>query len=86
MSAELSTDQIALLRWLGKEDFSQYGECCGRALDRLIELGLAQHHERTGRDNTFIAKGDAVHFDAVSVTDAGREFLRRTPASDGRGK
>lgn len=33
-----------LLEWLGKEDFSQYGECHGKSLDRLVELGLAQIH------------------------------------------
>jgi hypothetical protein len=55
---DLTEGQRALLFWLSKEAFSQFGECYGTSLDQLIELGLAQvHGEETGRDNTFIAKG-----------------------------
>lgn len=63
-----------LLEWLGKEDFSQYGECHGTALDKLIELGLAQLHG-AGEHQYFIAKGTSMMHRAVSLTDAGRDAL-----------
>ena len=70
---ELTPSERFLLDWLSKEDFSQYGECHGRTLDRLIERGLAQlHGEETETQNTFIAKGHGIMFRAVSLTDAGR--------------
>jgi hypothetical protein len=72
---ELTKDQRDLLQWLSNEDFSQYGECHGSALDRLIELGLAQvHGEETETDNNFIAKGRGIMFRAVSLTEMGWAF------------
>jgi hypothetical protein len=72
MTTALTDDQWDLLDWLSKEDFSQYGECHGPALSRLIDLGFAQvHGEETETDNTFIAKGRGIMFRAVSLTDAG---------------
>lgn len=73
----LTQKEAYLLKWLGEEDFSQYGECFGPTLDRLMELGLAQlHGEETGFNNTFIAKGHDIMFRAVSLTEAGREALK----------
>ena len=37
----LSKDEAFVLDWLSKEDTSAYGECCGKALDRLVDLNLA---------------------------------------------
>lgn len=71
MPDELSPEERDLLTWLGEEEFSQYGECHGAALDALIAKGLAQRHPGTGRNNTFIAKGDGPMFEAVSLTEAG---------------
>jgi hypothetical protein len=69
---DLTRDQRTLLQWLSKEDFSQYGECHGPSLDRLIELGLAQvHGEETETNNSFIAKGRGIMFRAVSLTESG---------------
>jgi len=72
--------EIDLLEWLSKEDFSQYGECHGKALDALIAKGLAQHHPGTGRNNSFIAKGDDIMFDKVSLTDAGWQLFKSRKA------
>lgn len=64
-----------LLHWLSKEEYSQYGECFGKTLDRLIERGLAQIH-RPGEHQHFIAKDHAgtkgMEYRAVSLTEAGR--------------
>jgi hypothetical protein len=69
---QLTDDEVDLLIWLGEEDYSQYGECHGIALDALVELGLAQlHGPETEHNNTFIAKGSGIMFRAVSLTEAG---------------
>lgn len=64
-----------LLIWLSKESYSQYGECFGKTLDRLVERGLAQIH-KPGEHQHFIAKDHAgtqgMEFRAVSLTEAGR--------------
>ena len=73
----MTEDEIDLLLWLSEEDFSQYGECYGKSLTRLIKLGLAQHHPGTGYDNTFIAKGRGIMFEAVSLTEQGRTLARK---------
>jgi len=68
-----------LLDWLSREDFSQYGECYGKSLDRLIAEGLAQVH-KPGEHQCFIAndfagvKGDM--YRAVSLTEKGFELAR----------
>jgi hypothetical protein len=71
MIDELSPSERDLLLWLAQDDFSQYGECHGRDLDKLIAMGLARHHPNTGFDNPFIAKGSGKMFDKVSLTEAG---------------
>ena len=70
---ELNADERDLLLWLAEEDFSQFGECHGRALDVLIEKGLAQVHEdRDHQDRAgFIARGEGPMFRAVSLTARG---------------
>jgi hypothetical protein len=71
----MTNDERDLLRWLGKEDFSQYGECHGRALDALIARGFAVIHG-PGEHQTFIARGTSQMYRAVSLTDAGIAALR----------
>lgn len=81
---DLTKDQRDLLDWLSKEDTSQYGECHGAALDRLVELGLAQvHGAETERNNTFIAKGDGIMFRAVSLTERGWVALKEQHTCSG---
>jgi hypothetical protein len=69
-----------LLKWLGEEDFSQYGECYGKSLDRLIEANLAQVHSR-GEHQTFIANdrsgNKGIMYCAVSLTEKGRAALEQ---------
>lgn len=68
----LTPNERFLLVWLGQEDFSQYGECHGAALDALIVKGLAQvHGEESGINNNFIAKGRDLMYRAVSLTESG---------------
>lgn len=38
----LTKAQRFLLEWLSREDWSAYGECCGRDLDHLLREGLAE--------------------------------------------
>lgn len=38
---ELAKDQRALLKWLSKDVYSLLGECQGKALDHLVDFGLA---------------------------------------------
>jgi hypothetical protein len=72
----LTVSEKDLLLWLSREDFSQYGECHGGALDSLIAKGLAQlHGEETETNNTFIAKGHGIMFRAVSLTEAGYDVV-----------
>jgi len=77
----LSNSERDLLRWLGKEDFSQYGECYGRDLDALVAKGLAQVHA-PGEHQVFIAKGSGPMFRAVSLTDAGVAALEALTRAD----
>jgi len=77
VTVDLNDDERHLLQWLSEADFSQYGECYGKALDRLVQLGLAQvHGKETERNNTFIAKGDGIMFRAVSLTALGLACAR----------
>jgi hypothetical protein len=75
----LTADEKMLLEWLGREDYSQYGECYGKSLDSLTAKGLAQIHQ-PGEHQHFIANDFAgtkgIMFCAVSLTDAGRAALR----------
>lgn len=71
--SDLTLDELDLLDWLSKEDFSQYGECDGPSLDGLIAKGLAElMGEETEMNNTFIAKGRGIMFRAVRLTEAGK--------------
>ena len=73
---ELTQEEGALLKWLAREDYSQYGECHGRHLDALIAKGFAQLHGDGGELGPFIAKGKGPMYQSVSVTDAGHTALR----------
>ena len=70
----LSDRERDLLLWLGEEDYSQYGECHGEALDVLVAKGFAQIHG-PGEHQVFIANDPAgtkgMMFRAVSLTEAG---------------
>ncbi|QSY98549.1 hypothetical protein J2J97_32100 (plasmid) [Rhizobium bangladeshense] len=68
---ELTQSERYVLEWLNKEDFSRYGECKGKDLDRLVSLGLAVVHEDE-------LEGDR-NWATVSVTDAGRSALEQKP-------
>jgi hypothetical protein len=69
---ELTGAERNLLKWLGEEKFSQYGECHGAALDGLMSKGLAEVHEDQDLQAGFIARGTTLMYRAVSLTDAGR--------------
>lgn len=47
---DLSREETFVLVWLAREDRNQLGECKGRALDRLVELRLAQVDRIDGID------------------------------------
>jgi hypothetical protein len=76
----LNASERNLLEWLSREDYSQYGECYGASLNRLIELGLAQVH-KPGEHQNFIANDwqgtKGIMFRAVSLTEAGWEELKK---------
>jgi hypothetical protein len=63
-----TSSQHHLLEWLAKEDHSAYGECKGRDLDRLFDLGLARVviTDQRGQD-----------FNRVGLTDKGFEEAKR---------
>ena len=69
-----------LLLWLGETDYGQYGECYGRALDRLVEYGLAKVHDEGEHQTGFIAKDyggqKGIMYRAVSLTHKGRAALK----------
>lgn len=71
---KLSENERRLLDWLGREEYSQFGECYGDNLDTLIARGLAQVHG-PGEHQSFIAKGTSQMYRAVSLTPAGRAAL-----------
>jgi hypothetical protein len=73
--------ELDLLKWLGQEDYSQYGECHGATLDALIAKGLAQLHGDNGELGSFIAKGRGPMYQSVSLTDAGRAALAKERAA-----
>jgi len=80
----LTEGERDLLEWLGETEFSQYGECYGAKLDRLMALGLARMHGPHEHQNGFIAKepptlGDHKMYRAVSLTKEGRALLRGLP-------
>lgn len=39
---KLGKDEWLVLKWLSREDVSAYGECQGKELDKLVELGIAE--------------------------------------------
>lgn len=69
-----------LLEWLAQSNYSQYGECYGASLDRLIGQGLARIHEPGEHQGSFIAQDNAgkrgIMYCAVSLTDKGRARLK----------
>ena len=81
---ELTGGEKFLLEWLGKEDFSQYGECKGRDLDRLVTLGCATIHA-PGEHQRFISNGMGDDCRAVSLTESGIAALKAIAAQRGGG-
>jgi hypothetical protein len=73
---ELTNGQRFLLEWLGKAEFSQYGECHGHALEALVGYGLAVIHEGRENQSGFIAQGGSPMHRAVSLTEAGRALRK----------
>lgn len=63
----LTEHERFLLEWLAKENASPYGECRGKALDRLVALGLAWIAP--------VPDGVDSNYADVSVTVAGRKAL-----------
>ena len=65
-----------LLEWLGREDFSQYGECYGPTLDSLIAKGLVELSRPGEHQSGFIAQDPhgtkSRMYLAVSLTESGR--------------
>lgn len=49
-NTDLSDIERFVLVWLSREDCNQLGECNGRALDRLVDLGLVHVERMTGID------------------------------------
>lgn len=80
MIVVLMPSEEVLLRWLSKEDFSQYGECHGSDLDSLIAKGLAQIHG-PGEHQRFIANDPegtkGLMYRAVSLTEVGWEIRKQ---------
>jgi hypothetical protein len=70
---DLNAAEIELLKWLGKTDYSQYGECTGPTFDSLVEKGLAQVHAEG--EYQVILSQSMLHR-AVSLTERGRARLR----------
>jgi len=71
----LSPDAVHLLKWLSEEDFNQYGECHGPALDELLKKGLAQIHGAGEHQSGFLAQDRegrrGMMYRAVSLTEEG---------------
>ena len=67
---ELTKTEQFLLRWLGREDASSYGECEGIDLSRLEIMGLVSIGP--GRN------GPRDGYSAVSLTDRARAALAQS--------
>lgn len=76
---ELTKGEQYLIKWLAREDFSQYGECHGVALDGLIGKGLAKIYGEGEHQGSFIAKGTGQMYRAVSLTEKGLAIAAETP-------
>jgi len=72
---QITQSERFVLEWLGRTEFSQYGECGGAALDSLVAKSLAQIHGPGEHQSGFIARGEGLDYRAVSLTPAGREAL-----------
>lgn len=73
MSAPLSKDEIFVLEWLTKEDFSLLGECKGAALAGLVGRGFAHIGPiPVGRTDP--------NYRLASLTDAGWSAFKELPA------
>ena len=64
MTLEYSPSECHLLHWLSTEDVSAYGECKGKDLDRLKELGLVTFD--------FDPASPRADYGGVRLTDAGK--------------
>ncbi len=64
----LTQPQVFLLEWLGKEEWSAYGECRSRDLDVLLALGLATLAQEPPTDRT-----------GVGLTGSARALLWGNP-------
>lgn len=73
---DLTDSEADLLRWLAQEDFSQFGECHGPALESLIAYGLVEVHGPGLNQGGFIAKGTSLAHSAVSLSPQGWDKLR----------
>jgi hypothetical protein len=62
-----------LLRWLGSEDTSAYGECAGPSFDRLAAAGLVRR----------VKSGRIPDLDRVSLTEAGWRELKKLGGKNG---
>lgn len=69
--------QVDLLKWIDEQEYAQYGECYGKMLDKVIADGLVQVHGPGEHDTGFIAKGRTLPYRAVSLTEAGKEWLKK---------
>lgn len=79
---DLNSAERDLLKWLGSEDFSQYGECYGQTLNALVSKGLAQVHAAGEHQSGFIARGHGPMYRAVSLTELGRGVLKTADGGD----
>lgn len=72
--ADLTPTERFMLDWLSKADWAQLGECKGRTLDRLLELGLAEINDAAipqGRED----------WRGVRLTEAGWAALGKARAT-----
>ena len=68
---KLTKAEQFLLEWLGREESSAYGECCGQELRRLCDLGLAEIGPYPD------GYREPQYYRRVSLTSAGRTALSR---------
>lgn len=73
----MTEEQRKLLEWLAEEKYSQFGECHGRNLDYLVSNGYAVVHDEGEHQDGFAAQGAGMMYRAVSVTEAGRRYLKQ---------
>ena len=73
---DLTDDERDLLKWLSREQYSQFGECHSKALDALIVKGLVHVHNDGGQLGNFSPSSGSYErnrmFNSVELTDKGR--------------